>query len=96
MQGGIAVGLLLSGFIIGTLGASGAFALAAGAAGSATMLLLVFGLRTAADLDVTPPNSRLAEARDGTRRRMLDGAPLSPVSGRRPVPTAPAELTPTP
>lgn len=96
MQGGIAIGLLVSGFIIGTLGASGAFAVAAGAAGSATLLLLAFGLRTAADPDVTPPNSRLAEARDGTPRRNPDGAPFSPGSGRRPVSPTPAEVTSTP
>lgn len=97
MQGGIAVGLLVSGFIIGRLGASGAFAAAAGAAGAATLLLMTFGLHTAADPDATPPpDSRLAEARDGTQRRIPDGAPLSPRSGRRPVPPAPAELTSTP
>jgi MFS family permease len=96
MQGGIAIGLLVSGFTIGTLGPSGAFAVAAGAAGSATTLLIAFGLRTAAIHDVTPPNSRLAEARDGTPRQIPDGAPLSPSSGRRPVSPTPAGVTSAP
>jgi len=45
MQGGIALGLLASGFTIDAGGASAAFGMAAGAAGIATMVLILLGLR---------------------------------------------------
>jgi MFS family permease len=88
MQGGIALGLLVSGLVIGATGAVGAFAVAAGAAGTAAVFLLLISLRVeaAAPASTKQANSRLAESRGGTREREPNGPSLSYVG--RPVPAS--------
>jgi hypothetical protein len=77
MQSGIAVGLLVSGFVTAAAGASGAFALASGASAIAATILLL-GLLGAPEVGAAIPKLAPGSAEPGAARvRELSGVSQS-------------------
>lgn len=99
MQSGIAIGLLVSGLVVGVAGAAGAFGVAGAASLAAALILFLRGLEAEAEVATPQPNcSRPAGLRAIAQEREPVGVPTSN-EGSRPVPAlqiSRPELMPTP